>query len=687
MSSRPRLLILAGTLFAFGESAAVSIEITAPRANDNVSANGFLVNGRITQASGAVTLTGSISSSAGASSQTTIISATAEMTPPRSRDARPVANDDQVSAAPGTAINIDVLANDTGLGDRPIRVSFVNRPSGRSRINTDNSIRWIVPNSAQGTTTFSYSVRDADGDSSTATVRVNHGDSGGGDSGGGGSTGGGDLGSLSDVEISTNGLFTYVVPPNTAPSSGPVTVTLTVRDGSGDQDTATLNLNVKPAAQSVRHLLNRVTFGPTPDLMEELRNRSFESYIDAQLNPRSIAEDPALATHLNRESPTRGVRQLQFDQVGHAIYSRRQLLEVMTVFWENHFNTSSSVNWEVEENEDLRDNALGRFRDLLDASAKSPAMLHFLDNFTSVAEAPNENYSRELLELHTMGVNGGYTSQDVVEVARAFTGWTERDNVFTFIERSHDADQKVVLGHVIRAGGGQSDGEFVLDILAEHPSTHRFICTKLARKFISDRPDAGTIEDCARVFQSSRGDISEVLRALLTSPAFTSASNYRSKYKTPLEFVVGMIRALEMDPGTGFDYLFDIEGMGMELFAFPVPIGYGEIADKWISSHQWVARVGTANTLAHNESREGVRTYVDLMEFFGSKGYQTAQGILGYLFLIATDNNYTATDWQAAYAAITNSGNVVFDINDRRAKDWIRLATTVVFSLPQAHTQ
>ena len=260
--------------------------------------------------------------------------------------------------------------------------------------------------------------------------------------------------------------------------------------------------------------------------------------------------------------------QMQAARITRAVASDRQLEEVMVDFWFNHFNVyaqKGAVRWMLPayEREAIRPHALGRFRDLVLATARHPAMLFYLDNWLStradlvIPGGPNagrrmglnENYARELMELHTLGVDGGYTQQDVIEVARCFTGWTidrpQQGGGFVFRPLAHDRGAKRVLGQVIPAGGGQQDGERVIDILVRHPSTARFIATKLARRFVSDDPPAALVERAAATFRRTDGDIRAVLATIVTSPEFWSADAYRAKIKTPLEVVASAVRALD----------------------------------------------------------------------------------------------------------------------------------------------
>jgi uncharacterized protein (DUF1800 family) len=338
-----------------------------------------------------------------------------------------------------------------------------------------------------------------------------------------------------------------------------------------------------------------------------------------------------------------------------AVYSQRQLEEVLVDFWFNHFNVfagkgASRVYLTEYERDAIRPHALGRFRDLLGATAHSPAMLFYLDNWMSAdpdaadagpvrrqagraglefgrlgrrpidgqARRPenpaprrqrglNENYARELMELHTLGVDGGYTQEDVVEVARAFTGWTIEDprtgGGFRFAARLHDDGEKVVLGHRIPSGGGEKDGEQVLDVLARHPSTARFIATKLARRFVADEPPTLLVDRAAARFRETDGDIREVVRTIVTSPEFFRPEARLAKVKTPLEFVVSAVRASGADLTSARALGQSLRELGMPLYFAQPPTGYPETADAWVSAGALVNRMNFAIALAENRVR------------------------------------------------------------------------------------
>ena len=214
----------------------------------------------------------------------------------------------------------------------------------------------------------------------------------------------------------------------------------------------------------------------------------------------------------------------------------------------------------------------------------------------------NENYARELLELHTLGVDGGYTQQDVVEVARAFTGWTidapHQGGGFRFEPRLHDAGEKLVLGHTIEAGGGKDDGEQVLDMLARHPSTAQFIATRLARRFVADDPPPVLIERAAARFRETDGDIREVVRTIVSSPEFFSPSAYRAKVKTPLEFVVSAVRITGARTDNAQSLVRSLRELGMPPYFCQPPTGYDDTAEAWVNTGAILNRMNFAIALA-----------------------------------------------------------------------------------------
>jgi len=394
--------------------------------------------------------------------------------------------------------------------------------------------------------------------------------------------------------------------------------------------------------------------------------------------------------------PQRISAELQASRILRAVYSERQLQEVMVDFWSNHFNVfagKGADRWLLTayDRDTIRPNTMGKFSDLLLATAHSPAMLFYLDNFQSVSpnaqlgrgnrpqQGPlqrllmgnrgndrpqirmsnnpeqqrplqqarrgiNENYARELMELHTLGVDGGYTQKDVQEVARCFTGWTilaprggaaaaqammngpradmlrENAGRFFFNQRAHDDGEKIVLGHKIPAGGGIKDGEMVLDILAHHPATAKFIATKLVRHFVSDNPSAALVDRVAATFTKTDGDIRETLRTIFLSPEFNSPEAYRAKVKRPFELAISAIRTLGGETTGGPQLHQWIARMGEPLYGFQTPNGYSDTAESWVNTGGLLERLNFGLMLASNRI-PGTR--VDLNRFVAGNNAAT----------------------------------------------------------------
>jgi uncharacterized protein (DUF1800 family) len=494
-----------------------------------------------------------------------------------------------------------------------------------------------------------------------------------------------------------------------------------------------------PEEQRAWHLLNRVTFGPRPGDVARVEKMGAKAFLEEQLHPerindsaverklaglptlsmtseelaenfpaknqaqqqaqaraqergkgsegsdsaemtrpnpgRDMAAMPGPGAMQEPEGPRRITMELAREQLWRAIYSQRQLEEVMVQFWMNHFNIfagKGADRWLITsfERQAIRPHALGKFEDLLVATARSPAMLFYLDNWLSVApytttegsvyrtlsgmapetEEPgrpaavrpvtwnpsrfpqspgqqrprpfaklqnrrglNENYARELMELHTLGVEGGYTQQDVREVARCFTGWTInrplQGGSFFFNPRLHDFGAKVVLRHKIKPGGGEADGHEVLHMLAHHPSTAHFISLKLCRRFVADDPPASLVNRAGKAFLESKGDLRAVLRSIVTSPEFNSSAAFRAKVKSPFELVASSLRALDGQTDAGPPLLAAMVRMGQPLFYYQAPTGFPDRGSAWINSGTLLQRINFATLLAANRIRG---TQVDL---------------------------------------------------------------------------
>jgi hypothetical protein len=385
--------------------------------------------------------------------------------------------------------------------------------------------------------------------------------------------------------------------------------------GSADDDSpAPAPKPAIPVASREYSALKRTSFGPHRDELTAIKNLGISDYLEQQLTLLP-AVDAALEAEIQTQFPLTLQTPLQLlvgfpDNIFNValqmisatqyrqIFSKRQLYEIMVEFWSDHFNIQlvNGLGPTLKPSDDqqvIRVHALGNFRDLLHASAKSGAMQFYLDNFLNQAVAPNENYARELMELHTLGVDGGYTETDVKQVARCFTGWSLRFpgdpggnyGEFVFVPGIHDNQDKVLLGNPVTVGG-QADGEQVLDILATHPSTAKFIATKLCRRFIGDTPPQAAIDAVAAAFTLSSGDIKDTLRALFATPAFLDDADL--KFTRPSEYLAALARSLAPDkpyPPDNDQFLFFAQSiLGQLPFYWPTPDGYPDQQSYWAST-------------------------------------------------------------------------------------------------------
>jgi len=415
--------------------------------------------------------------------------------------------------------------------------------------------------------------------------------------------------------------------------------------------------------RQIVHMLNRLGYGPRPGDIEAVKRIGIDHYIEQQLQPSSIPLPSALAQHLNnlaierqsagetlagflearqeakngdppeqqkrREAIRHIVEQTSQARLVRAVQSPRQLEEVMVDFWFNHFNVFIGKGLDTAlvagyERDAIRPYALGSFRDLLGATAKHPAMLFYLDNWLSTsadfhpgglrqmfAKGPkakanglNENYARELMELHTLGVDGGYTQQDVTELARMLTGWTfapqelARKNIaFRFDAKRHDNGSKTWLGRTI-APQGQREGEIALDILAMHPSTAHHISYELAQYFVRDDPPKALVDRMAKRYLETGGNIREVLHTLFFSPEFRTDSAVGAKFKTPYQFVVSAVRAADLPVNNVRPLLGTLKQLGMPLYGCQTPDGYKNVESAWLNPDALSRRIAFATALA-----------------------------------------------------------------------------------------
>jgi len=404
----------------------------------------------------------------------------------------------------------------------------------------------------------------------------------------------------------------------------------------------------------VSHVLNRITLGVRPGDHARVSALGVKAFIEEQLAPQKLedwmcervirhefdsladpegtllarqgdASDPlqalfpamkdkgARVSHLYEFKDKVLLEDLTRATVLRAVLSERQLYEVMVQFWTDHFNIDPSkaeAKWlkAADDRDVIRAHALGNFREMLRASAVSPAMLWYLDGRANrrvkPEDKPNENYARELLELHTLGVHGGYTQQDVMEVARCLTGWTVRDKKKFFKGRvefqawAHDDGAKRLLGVEIAAGGGARDLDRVLEIVVAHPSTARHVAEKLCRKFIADEPPEAAVAAAAAAFARSGGDVPTTLRALFATEEFWRQDGRGKKFKRPFHFVVSALRATNAETDASKALVDYLVRLGHAPFRYSTPDGYPEAASHWQSSLLW--RWNFASALANN---------------------------------------------------------------------------------------
>jgi uncharacterized protein (DUF1800 family) len=463
--------------------------------------------------------------------------------------------------------------------------------------------------------------------------------------------------------------------------------------GFSTSDTAPLT----PREKAI-HALNRLGFGPRPGDVDRILRIGVQTWISEQLHPDRI-NDTLAAAKLSRlptlsmstielfdtyERPLRDARQerkrelaktgrasddidaadvekmramippekrprriveeLSAARVLRAAYSDRQLNEVMVDFWMNHFNVYAAKGLELVfltsfERDVVRPRIWGKFDDLLMATAKSPAMLFYLDNAQSAAEedhrpprpargpfgfgffprkpggaapqkkAPtglNENYARELMELHTLGVEGGYTQRDVTELARVLTGWSidrrggEEPGGFIFRWQIHDIGPKRVLLWSFPPGGGIEEGERMIEILAHHPSTAHHIARELVQRLVADDPPPALVEHVARTFLATDGDLRQTVAAVIESPEFFDPKYYRAKVKSPFEYVVSAVRASGGEMDEALPVVREIASMGEPLYLCQPPTGYSDLSSAWVNTGAFVARLNFALALASN---------------------------------------------------------------------------------------
>jgi len=444
------------------------------------------------------------------------------------------------------------------------------------------------------------------------------------------------------------------------------------------------------------HVMNRLSFGPNAKLLREIEyHNGGDSWLIDQLEYPQVSKNDNIDTAQQKlndfiflSNGFGNSSALQTFATVRPLHSEHQLQVVMGRFWENHFNTEfkkhKNINSEMLESDAFYLNAFGNFEDLLNISAKSPAMLQYLDGFKSTKMKPNENYAREVMELHTLGINGGYIAQDIVALSKIFTGWSiQRDqdaekcyryrNIkggdgiplkkFVFYNKRHDKNNKIFLGKII-TNKGQKEGKIALRMLARHSKTATFICQKLAKFFVSDKPTKDTINQCRKTFIDKRDEsdqIAQVLKTLFRTDEFRHT--YRNKIKDTQEYILSVARLLELN-ATKYRGKNQLQYLGRELFRTgqsffdkPEPTGYAEASSFWNNTSVAMKRLQFVNHILLKKRKSALTRSYSLRNFFKREygNEVTERDIIFYLLPITTGGYYTGEDVQRAYTLLNPS--------------------------------
>ena len=661
----------------------------------------------------------------------------------------PVANND--TADPilvGGTITIDVLANDTDIDGTINEASllFVNPPSSGSALFdlVTGEITYTHDGSVTTSDSFIYTIEDTEGAlSNEATVLIpitdfsvlspltddNVVDTGFSVSGTVSDTGG-----IANISVfdGTNthvasldlvaGTWTVDLPPFVGGSD--VTLTVTATDFNDNQTVSSIVVHVELLLPPIditqaRHLINRISYGITPSQLDALRSGEFDlaAYKNTQLHPAidsgclapigvGQVESNVISPFLTLPIATRN--DLQNYAILMAAYNDCQLREVLTQFWDNHFSTSfDTVNnksggsvlqttaWELADNNAFRANALGNFRDLVEISTKSIAMLYYLDGNINFGWNPNENFGRELMELHTMSVDGGYTDLDVVNVAKAFSGWTVVDpdsdqstnnSYFTCNSATHDYSDIVLdLGDGIGANtittaephdasSCEFSGLAVIDRLVNLSVTGEFICQKLTELLVSDKKTLTVVNVCKTVYANSIADsdqIAQMVAAILNTDEFKNNDDYLDKVKTPLELEVGYLRNFDIVnsdavplSGALSSLSNELNQMSMFLFRFGTPDGFPEQSVDWLNSGRMLQRLAFISDVTFN-TKPIFDIYLDPTAFFAEHvSTSTAVEIVDYLIDLALQNQNTILERNTALGILNNTNGFDGSSND-----------------------
>jgi uncharacterized protein (DUF1800 family) len=500
----------------------------------------------------------------------------------------------------------------------------------------------------------------------------------------------------------------------------PVNLTFTRTDLSGAKTVDMIALVGVEKSAALQQVAGRLSFGATPALLNEIKTVGYSAWVQRQLKPDSIPD-----TSLDQMNPDGLLRstlepwQLRDSiiawRMAHAAYSQKQLREVIATFWNNHFwSTETDDNADMSDIDEMvgfRTNAFGKFRDLLAVSAHSPQMMYFLDNDRSRAGNINENYARELLELHTVGVNGGYGNDDVVAVARILTGWGAKQtsanlvrpiiHVFEFLPADHDQKDKIVpfLGLTFKAQAGAAgmvEGEQLLDVLAMHPKTQNFVCSKLVELLVSDTKPKAFVDLCVAAWASSGGHMGTVIGAILTSPSYLTTVDFqRSKVKTPYEAIVGYVRNFGVYPIAGKEVNFydalrwGVQDSGMDMAYFSVPTGFHEDKGGWANTASFIQKFGNLTdqinwwmSPGNTTTRTGTVNYTQLLTAVDMK---TPQAAAAYLLALGTSDRYRQDEYEMVVGALRDVNG--FDITQSWAEERFRKTVGLIVTLPSYQLQ
>lgn len=476
---------------------------------------------------------------------------------------------------------------------------------------------------------------------------------------------------------------------------------------------STVDGGASESMQRTLHVLNRTTFGPNKALLDKVASVGLDAWLTDQLIPIGLDNDPPDPAQVMRDENVAPGYYAERTGAIRPMHSVKQLQTRMAMFWDNHFSTSiqkTRTEAELYEEDQFFVNAFGNFRTLLGISAKGEAMMRYLDLFTSKKAGPNENYAREVMELHTFGDTSLYTSADVSALSKMLTGWGisntiepitySRYNIynngviskntvytFNFNNNNHDTTTKTFLGQQY-ANAGVAEGEAALDVLANHSATANNICTKLATYFVSDTPDQVTINGCVNTFMANASNprqMGAVLANLLGSDQFNDPDNYRTKFKDTQEYMYSLARILNWSavaytqPGMQIDYRGiggRINEAGQRQFAKDEPVGWEEVGDAWINADVALNRFREANELIYNS------TYTNLVQYFDGLGMTNSADIIGHMLQMMLGGKYEPKHVELAYWAL-HPNNATFALTDTDAETRLKNAVARLAQLPE----